>query len=243
MTHDCAAESSPREALAETIPRRYNPWLYFGTTNLLGITAMYGASLLVHDVQPLEWLTIPAVFLFANWVEYMAHKGPMHHKRDWIEIVFRRHTLQHHEYYRHDDMGMRSSRDCYLIFFPFWAIFLLFGVASIPFFITWWLTNNNVAGMFLMVSVGYYLLYEWLHFAYHVPEDYWIGRTRIIRALRQHHQHHHNRSLMQKYNFNITFPICDYLMGTAYREPVQRPAEPDPHQPGGGGPTASRTGR
>lgn len=207
-----------RQRLSTGIPRWYNPFVYFGVTNLAGIAVIFAATRLVNDVQPIEWLAIPGVFLFANFVEYMAHKGPMHHKKDLVEIVFRRHTLQHHEYYQHDSMGMESKRDCYLVFFPFWAIFLLFGVASIPFFITWWLTNTNVAGMFLAVSVGYYLLYEWLHFAYHVPEKYWIGRTRLIRKLRQHHQAHHNRALMTKYNFNITFPICDYLFGTAFRD-------------------------
>jgi len=25
---------------------------------------------------------------------------------------------------------------------------------------------------------------------------------------------------MQKYNFNVTFPIADYLFGTAYRAPA-----------------------
>jgi hypothetical protein len=207
-----------RAALRNVFPSRYSAVLHFGAVNAAGISAIIGASLLLEDVKPIEWLTIPAVFLFANWVEYMAHKGPMHHKRDLAEIVFRRHTMQHHEYYRHDNMGMGSARDCYLIFFPVWAIFLVFGVASVPFFITWMLTNTNVAGLFLMVSIGYYLLYEWLHFVYHVPERYWIGRIGIIRKLRQHHQAHHNHALMQKYNFNITFPICDYVFGTAWRD-------------------------
>jgi len=29
--------------------------------------------------------------------------------------------------------------------------------------------------------------------------------------------HHHNSSLMTRYNFNITYPLCDHLFGTVYR--------------------------
>ena len=28
----------------------------------------------------------------------------------------------------------------------------------------------------------------------------------------------HDRRLMTRYNFNITYPICDYLLGTVYKD-------------------------
>jgi sterol desaturase/sphingolipid hydroxylase (fatty acid hydroxylase superfamily) len=40
----------------------------------------------------------------------------------------------------------------------------------------------------------------------------------LIRVLKRHHQTHHNLALMNDYNFNITFPIWDGIMGTAYRQ-------------------------
>ena len=43
-----------------------------------------------------------------------------------------------------------------------------------------------------------------------------------MNRLRQHHIAHHNRKLMTRYNFNITYPICDRLFGTLYREPPGR---------------------
>ncbi|MDZ7343057.1 MAG: sterol desaturase family protein, partial [candidate division KSB1 bacterium] len=132
--------------------------------------------------------------------------------------VFKRHTLTHHAYFPHDNMGFDSKKEAYLVFFPFWTIFLVFTLASPVFFLTWYLTNSNVAGLFLIVAISYFLLYEWLHLLYHLPERSKLGRLALIRALKRHHQHHHNKALMNDYNFNITFPIWDWMMGTSYRQ-------------------------
>ncbi len=35
--------------------------------------------------------------------------------------------------------------------------------------------------------------------------------------LRHHHTVHHDPRLMNRYNFNITYPIFDWLFGTWYR--------------------------
>jgi hypothetical protein len=74
------------------------------------------------------------------------------------------------------------------VFFSFWVIFLLFGLVSPVFFLTWLLTNSNVAGLFLIVAVAYFLLYEWRHLLYHLPEGSRLGAFALIRALKQHHQ-------------------------------------------------------
>jgi hypothetical protein len=207
-----------RQQLQLGIPSFYNPYLFFGLTNLLGAVAIYYSARLLENLRPLEWLAIPAVFLFANFVEYNFHRGPMHNRKRLLDLVFKRHTLTHHEYFPHDQMGFDSGKEAYLVFFPFWVIFLLFGLASPVFFLTWYLTNSNVAGLFLITAIGYFLLYEWMHLLYHLPESNKLGRIPLIRALKQHHQTHHNHALMNDYNFNITFPIGDWVMGTAYRQ-------------------------
>jgi len=206
-----------RQQLQQAIPSFYNPYLFFGLTNMLGMIAIYYSTRLLENLKPLEWLTIPAVFLFANFVEYNFHRGPMHNRRRLLDIVFKRHTLTHHAYFPHDNMGFHSGKEAYLVFFPFWVIFLLFGLVSPVFFLTWYLTNSNVAGLFLIVAIGYFLLYEWLHLLYHLPEGSKLGEFALIRKLKQHHEAHHNAALMNDYNFNITFPIGDWVMGTVFR--------------------------
>src|SRR5574341_497716 len=116
-----------RQQLQQGIPSFYNPYLFFGLTNLLGLVAIYYSGKLLGNVKLLEWLTIPAVFFFANFVEYNFHRGPMHNRKRLLDIVFKRHTLAHHEYFPHDRMGFDSGKEAYLVFFTFWVIFMLFG--------------------------------------------------------------------------------------------------------------------
>jgi sterol desaturase/sphingolipid hydroxylase (fatty acid hydroxylase superfamily) len=47
--------------------------------------------------------------------------------------------------------------------------------------------------------------------------------------LRQLHTLHHRPELMQTHNFNITYPIGDWLFGTLYRG-RRKPAPPRPRQ-------------
>jgi len=211
-----------RRQIQREIPSYYNPYLFFGLTNLLGIAAIYYSTGLVENLRPLEGLALPGVFILANFVEYRLHRGPMHFRWPMMDLVFRRHTLRHHEYFPHDQMGFETSREAYLVLFPFPMIFLVFGLALPLFLLTWSLTNRNVAGMFLIVAVGYFLLYEWMHLAYHLPEESRIGRSPWLRRLKLHHQIHHNKALMTRYNFNITFPIWDWILGTYYRPPNKK---------------------
>jgi len=47
-----------------------------------------------------------------------------------------------------------------------------------------------------------------------------VGRSRLIRWLRRTHAMHHTPELMQKWNFNVTVPLADVVLGTLYRGPV-----------------------
>jgi sterol desaturase/sphingolipid hydroxylase (fatty acid hydroxylase superfamily) len=48
----------------------------------------------------------------------------------------------------------------------------------------------------------------------------------VLRALREHHARHHIPRLMQRANFNVTIPLCDWLFGTlASSEEARRARE------------------
>jgi len=70
---------------------------------------------------------------------------------------------------------------------------------------------------FLASGVFYYVHYEVLHTAYHLPEGHWLAQRGLVRRLRWLHQTHHDPALMTRYNFNITWPLCDWLFGTLKR--------------------------
>ena len=63
----------------------------------------------------------------------------------------------------------------------------------------------------------YVVSYEWMHLAWHLPEDTFIGSLGLVRGLRQHHAVHHDPRLMQKWNFNVTVPLWDLVRRTRFR--------------------------
>lgn len=215
-----------RQKLKPTFPKVYNGYLHFATANVLAAASILAAVSYLDPVRPLEWLTLPAAFFFANYIEWLAHRGPMHNRVEWMEIVFKRHTLSHHEYFREDSMPATSHRDWYYILFPVWGIFAIFLPALPIVAVAWFFISHNVALLFFAMAAFYFIFYEWLHLIYHLPESNPLVRSRFVQFLQRHHRHHHNKRLMQKFNFNVTFPISDYLFGTAYRESAVPAAEP-----------------
>ncbi len=213
-TGQIEAVEARRARLAPGIPRHYQPVFYFGAANLLALTAIAAALLLLRAVTALEWLLIPAAFLVANWVEYRVHRGPMHHLRPPWRILFLRHTRQHHVYFDDEHMAASQPRDYYFVFFPWWAIALVIATAALIALPLAALLSRNAGLLFFAVAISYYLTYEWLHLSYHLPADSLIGRSWLVRRLRRLHTVHHDVSRMTRCNFNITFPICDRLYGT-----------------------------
>jgi hypothetical protein len=56
-----------------------------------------------------------------------------------------------------------------------------------------------------------------LHPAYHLPASLWLARVGLVRGLRGLHPPHHDPALMTRYNFNITWPMCDWAFGSLKR--------------------------
>jgi hypothetical protein len=209
---------------AENIGRWYSGWVHFAFTNAFSLGVIGFAISRVSQPSWKELLVIPIGFLIANVAEYFGHRGPMHYPQRGLGIIFRRHTIEHHHFFTHDLMSYESSRDFKMVLFPpVMLLFFLGGIATPIALLLFALFSANAGWIFVAVGVGYYLTYEWLHFAYHLPKDTFIGRLRVIQVLRRHHRAHHNLGLMGRWNFNITFPICDRLFGTTYRNEGKEP--------------------
>ena len=225
-----AAElEADRQALRERlIGKHYLGWAHFAFTTLGCLFAIaFALSRLAH-LRPAQWLIVPAAFLIANLAEYLGHKGPMHHRRRGLGLVFRRHTLEHHRFFTHQAMAYQHSRDFKLVLFPpVMLLFFLGGIATpigAAFFI---LFGANVGWLFVATATGYFLLYEWLHFSYHLPHAHPIAQLPLVVRLRAHHTVHHDPSRMARYHFNISFPICDRLFGTCAPPDSAPPSDSD----------------
>lgn len=183
----------------------------------LGVVALCVANL--RHVTALQWLTVPLTFVYSNFSEFKGHSGPMHHKTKGFGLIFRRHALEHHNYFTHDAMACETTRDYKMILFPPIMTLFFFGLFGFPIWLlVYYIFLMNVALLFAITSIGYFLNYEWLHLMYHLPEESRITRLPLLKQLKHHHMVHHNKQLMSNYNFNITYPICDWLFGTTYKE-------------------------
>jgi len=209
------------EYRAKYIGRWYLGWLHFAFTTVGSLAVVVFAVSRVRQPSWGELLVLPAGFMVANAAEYFGHQGPMHRLKPYLGLIFRRHSVEHHHFFTHDEMSYESSRDFKMVLFPpVMLLFFLGGIATPIAVLLFLLVSPNAGWLFVAVGVGYYLTYEWLHFAYHLPEDTFVGRLAPVRVLRQHHRIHHDLALMTRCNFNITFPICDLLFGTIHRSPT-----------------------
>jgi len=75
--------------------------------------------------------------------------------------------------------------------------------------------SPNVGWLFMCVTTGMYLIYEFMHFCCHVEENWFVRNCPFVNTLRRHHTAHHNARLMMEVNMNLTFPIADWLFGTS----------------------------
>ena len=62
----------------ERVAGWYNGFLHIVIIYTIGLTALYIYTANLHQVTPLEWLTVPLVFLFCNFFEWWLHRYVMH---------------------------------------------------------------------------------------------------------------------------------------------------------------------
>jgi len=210
-------EQKRREMMAK-VPDRYSGsahWAFINVTTVLGI----GLCLALLE-SPLwwEWLFVPGFFVFANGFEWWIHRGPMHHPTRGLRILYQRHTLQHHVFYPDDDMAFREPRELFYILFPPFALPVLL-VVNLPIpLLLGSFVSANLAWLFFLSVLAYYFVYEWFHYVHHLPRDSWLGQRALVGWLRTQHTRHHELARMEKGNFNVSFPLWDWLLGTMLPE-------------------------
>jgi hypothetical protein len=214
MTH--ASREEFRAEMLARIPRRYSPWLHLAIPSVGGIAIAIAALTQLHDLRPWQLAFVPAFFLFGNAVEWHAHRGLLHRRVRLLELLYERHTPQHHRLYVADDMSIRSPLELRFVLLPAYALFgilLLTSPVAIAFAVA---GQTNLAALWVATGATYLVSYEWLHLAYHLPAEGRVGRLALVRLLRRHHQLHHAPHLMQRWNFNVTLPFWDLVRGTVY---------------------------
>ena len=152
------------EYRATEIPRDYQPLLHLAFTFGLGTVALVACLVALDDVRPLEWLAVPATFLYANLAEYVGHRWPMHRPFRGLGLVYRRHAKQHHRYFTDDAMPLTDLTDLRAVLFPPLLVVFFFGLFGTPVWLALrFLVSANVAWLFVATALAYFLNYEILH--------------------------------------------------------------------------------
>lgn len=210
------------------IPRWYRGWPHFAFTNLFlgGLTVLLASR--VRAPRAVDFLAIPIGFLVANFVEYVAHRYPLHRPMWPLRYVYKAHGIQHHRFFTGDSEAHMTTSDPHdfavVLFGPLSQAVLIVGAGLPAALLLGVLAGPNAAWLFGAMATAYFLTYEWLHLLYHLPSSNPLTRLPGIRALSRHHLAHHELRLMSKWNFNITFPIFDALFGTTWK-PEQAPGQ------------------
>lgn len=196
----------------------YNGKLHFAFTVSFSLLVILASLLQLENVTMLQWLTIPITFLYANFAEWAGHRFAMHRKRKIAGLVYTRHTLQHHRFFTHQHMDIDSIADYKAVLFPPILVTFFLLVFFVPFGLALtWVFGTNVAWLGVATGMGYFLNYELLHWSYHQPAGHWVHAIPGHAKLKKLHTDHHDPSLMAHKNFNISYPITDWIMKTWYR--------------------------
>jgi sterol desaturase/sphingolipid hydroxylase (fatty acid hydroxylase superfamily) len=215
MTHASRAEL--RAEMLGRIPRWYSPWLHLAFPAVSGIAIAAVALSRIERLAAWQVALVPLFLIFANAVEWHAHRGLLHRRVRFLEVFYIRHTPQHHAIFVGDDMALKEARELKLILLPAYGILAILAITSPVTVLLVAVGQPNLAALWVTSVVLYVLSYEWLHLAYHLPAESRVGRLRALRFLRRHHQAHHQPHLMQRWNFNVTVPLWDHVRGTVYR--------------------------
>lgn len=208
-----ARERKRAELLAGISPR-YSPVGHLLATVGSGVAVLVVAIVMMDDVQPLEWLVVPVMFLLSNSAEWRAHRGLLHVRTPPAQVLYDRHTPQHHVIFRYDDMAIRDRRELALVLIPAFGVATI-AIATTPFAVAaGWLLSPNCGWLVLVSASLYVVFYEVSHLSYHLPETHPIGKLGIVRWAREHHRRHHHPRLMNRWNFNVTIPLWDWVCGT-----------------------------
>ena len=212
-----AAREQLRAQLASAyIGPSYSPRCHLLVPSVIGLCGMAAMVALLRDLRAVELLTVPLTLLGGFGLEWRVHKDLLH-QRVWpFTLLYDRHERLHHVIFTDEDMGLRSPQELKLVLLPGFVIVAILGLLLPLGLLLGLLVPRNCALLFVATSLMFFLMYEWLHLAYHIPAATRLGRNPLIAKLRSLHQRHHDPGLMKRWNFNVTVPLFDWLHGTLW---------------------------
>jgi sterol desaturase/sphingolipid hydroxylase (fatty acid hydroxylase superfamily) len=221
-----SARAELRAELLARVPASYSPRLHLTVLTASGLGAAALALALVRDLGAWQLLAVPVFVALGNALEWHVHRDVLHRRMRPVQILYVRHTPQHHALYVAGDMAIHSPRELRFVLLPAHAVATLLGLLSPIAIALAWAGQRNLALLLVATAGVYVVAYEWLHLAFHLPPRSRLALAPMLRTLGRHHEEHHAPNLRNRWNFNVTFPLWDVLRGTLHRPARHRSPVP-----------------
>lgn len=203
-----------RDALREWIPASYRPrahllCIFGGGT--LAVLLILGWK--VHDIRFVDLLAAPMMVLIGTLIEYVAHRFVMHRRVPLLSVAWDAHTGRHHHYYLADAPTWDRPADIWLVLFSPSDVALLVGILLVPAGVLHRGLPPGSWAVGVATAIVYFLAYEAIHLASHLPADHALLRVPWLAAIRQRHLRHHRLDDTHA-NYGVTNPLWDRVFGT-----------------------------
>ena len=171
---------------------------------------------MMHDTfQLLAWFVVVAVVM--SFIEHQVHRRLMHRKHRLsgrlpaLKKVFEHHAILHHGHYHQifTDAPVPPGHDRHLRLSLTEGLLEALPIAVLMTTLSW-----QGAMTFVMVVCLHHGMWNQIHLEMHKPEQRFFSQWATYKFLARHHYLHHR---YPHKNFNVVFPLADYVLGTNVR--------------------------
>ena len=206
-----AFRKNHRKGALSSIPGWAHLGVVLGGSFLISFLSLF----FISNFFWLELLVIPVTLIIANFVEYVFHRWPMHSVVPLLKKMYKTHSGLHHRYFTHEFMNIECEDDMHEVFATPLTVGLFLSTIVLPISVlSYLLLSMNVGILFFATCMAYYGFYEFIHFAMHLNDNHVFLKIPFIKGSKERHTIHHNTRLMREWNFNIGFPMMDFLFRT-----------------------------
>jgi hypothetical protein len=167
-------------------------------------------------------LAFVAVVVYCSFFEWTLHRNVMH-KKTWLSFPFELHAMMHHQIFKHDETyhALNEDMKSHVTFVP--RDYILLTAVNTPLFLAaeWLLQRPVLLGAWGAV-LWYLVMFDVLHWMFHVPAGRFAERWFWVRWLKEHHRLHHQ---YQNRNLNVVVPIADFVFRTRVSKAHEVPVE------------------